>query len=101
MRFEVQKHAKRGIEYLERLGILYPENETKLSTTTPACCNLILIENIFIKMLIFLFPNKKGLFASAGCIPYVTNDLLKNISNLPNIVEIPLASMYRYWLFLN
>jgi hypothetical protein len=39
MRFEVQKHAKRGIEHLERLGVLHHENGTKNSSITPACCS--------------------------------------------------------------
>ena len=72
MRFEVQKHTKRGIECLEKLGILHHENGTKNMTMTPACT----------------------LFASTGCIPYITSDLLKYIPNLPNMTEIPFTTMY-------
>ena len=72
MRFEIQlKNTKRGIQCFERLGMLYHENGTKNLSITPACT----------------------LFTSAGVIPYVTNDLLRFITNLPNITEIPLSTM--------
>lgn len=71
MRFEIQKHTKRGIDCLEKLGILHHENAAKSTTPTPTCT----------------------LFTSTGCIPYITNDLLKYIPNLPNITEIPLQTM--------
>lgn len=34
------------------------------------------------------------LYASSGVVPFITNDLLKHIPNLPNIVEVPLPSIY-------
>ena len=37
MRFEVNKHTKRGIDCLERLGKLYHDNEAKSSILTPTC----------------------------------------------------------------
>ena len=37
MRFEVQKHSKRGIDCLERLGMLYHEKGSANTTQTPMC----------------------------------------------------------------
>lgn len=37
MRFEIQKHTKRGIDCFERLGKLYAESETKQAVKTPSC----------------------------------------------------------------
>ena len=76
MRFEVCKSTKRGLGCFERLGKLVYENEKFL--TTPSCT----------------------LYMPAGCIPYVTNDLLKHINYVPNIAEIPFASMYCKILFI-
>lgn len=72
MRFEIQKSTKRGIECFERLGILYHEKNAKNSRTpTPTCT----------------------LYTSSGCVPHITNDLIKYINNVPNILEVPLPSM--------
>lgn len=71
MRFEIQKHTKRGIECFEKLGKLYKDNEAKNLVKTPTCT----------------------LFLSTGCIPYISNDLLKFLNHIPNIAEIPFTTM--------
>lgn len=72
MKFEIQKSTKRGIECFERLGALYHEKGTTTTKTlTPACT----------------------LYTSSGCVPHVTNDLLKFVNYVPNIIEVPLPSI--------
>jgi hypothetical protein len=71
MRFEVQKSTKRGIECLERLGVLYHEKEVNHSTPTPTCT----------------------LYTPSACVPHITGDLLQHIHNAPNLIEIPLPTM--------
>ena len=69
MRFEVCKSTKRGIDYFEKLGKLYYENDRVALTP---CCT-------------FYMPS--------GCVPFVTSDLLKHVNHLPNIAEIPFSSL--------
>lgn len=68
MKFEVQKHTRKGIECIERLGKL---TRDKHEITTPTCT----------------------LFLSAGCVPFVTNDLLKHVKNIPKIIEVSLSTL--------
>jgi hypothetical protein len=70
MRFEVYKNTKRGIDCFERLGKIYYENNEK-TILTPTCT----------------------LFMPSGCVPFVTNDLLKHVNHVPLTAEIPFSSM--------
>lgn len=93
MRFEVQKSTKRSIECFERLGVLYHEKETNNKTFTPTCTLYTSSGNFNIVYYSTCFIFKVKNFSLKGCVPHVSNDLLKYISHVPNLVEVPLPTM--------
>lgn len=47
MRFEIQKHTKRGIDCLERIGKLCTENDSIKMAKTPTCTLFMSTGNVY------------------------------------------------------